>query len=323
LSDSPDLSFVIVTDSFDRIALTVRHLRAQANHAEIELVIVVPAGTTIDPARSELRDFHGVQLVEVPSITSIPRARVPGVRRARAHFVALGETHSFPLHGWAEALLAAHARGWDVVGPAVTNANPSRMLSWANLLLDYGRWLEPSEPREMDDLPGHNSSYRREILAGFSDHQLIRLLESDTELHRELRTRGYRLLLDSAARLAHTNVTRWASTFRERFSAGRRFASARAQQFSLRRRLVYVLGSPLIPFIRLPRILRDIRGSGRAGDLLPGVLAPLCVCLVVSALGELAGYVAGSGSSTKHLSEIELDKLSHLRWGDTLIDETA
>jgi hypothetical protein len=323
LTARPDLAFVVVTDSFERIARTVQHLRAQGNRDRLELVIVVPAGTRLDVNRAELSGFNGVQLVEVPSIESLSWARVPGVRRAGAPFVVLGETHSFPRQGWAEALVAAHGEGWDAVGPGITNANPSTMLSWANLFLDYGIWIEPAEPREMEDLPGHNSSYRKAILADYSDDELMGLFEAETMLHLALRERGHRLLLEPRAQLAHTNVTRWASTFRERFAAGQRFAAARGHRSSRPRRVVYALGSPLIPLIRLPRILRDIRRCGRAEELLPGILPPLSLCLVVSALGELAGYVAGSGSSMEHLSKIELDKLPHLRRGDTLVDATA
>jgi hypothetical protein len=323
VKEGPELSFVVVADTFDRIARTVRHLRAQGNRERIELVIVVPAHAAMDTDRVELNDFHSVQLVEVPSIDSISWARVPGVRRASAPFIALGETHAFPARGWAEALLAAHAEGWDGVGPGITNANPSTMLSWTNLFLDYGPWIEPAEPREMHDLPGHNSSYRRGILTEFRDHELEPLMEAETELHLELRKKGYRLLLEPRAQLAHTNVTRWASTFRERFAAGQRFAAARARRFSLPRRLLYALGSPLIPIVRFPRVLRDIRRCRNVPNLLPRMLPTLSLCLVVSAVGEFAGYVAGSGSSMEYLSRIELDKLPHLRRGDVLVDTSA
>jgi hypothetical protein len=323
VSQGPDLSFVLVTDSFERIARTVDHVRAQSRHESIELVLVTPTGTELDVDRPELHDFWGVEVVEVPSIESLSSARVPGARRAHAPLVALGETHSFPQAGWAEALLAAHAAEWDAVGPGIINANPSTMLSWSNLFLDYGIWIEPTEPTEMEDLPGHNSSYRKAVLAHYADGELMRLFEAETMLHLDLRRRGHRLLLEPGARLAHTNVTRWASTFRERFAAGQRFAAARAQHFSIGRRLVYAFGSPLIPFIRFPRILRDMERCGRRGELMPQILPSLCTCLVISALGELWGYLAGSGSSMQHLSRIELDKLPHLRRGDSLVDATA
>jgi hypothetical protein len=323
VTHGPELSFVLVTDCFERIARTVDHLWAQRGREAIELVLVIPTGANLDPSGPELRGFHGIEVVEVRSIESLSWARVPGVRRASAPIVVLGETHSFPQAGWAEALLAAHRAQWDAVGPGITNANPSTMLSWANLFLDYGIWIEPTEPTEMHDLPGHNSSYRKTILADYDDDELMRLFEAETMLHLDLRRRGHRLLLEPAARLAHTNVTRWASTFRERFAAGQRFAAARAQHFSTARRLVYACGSPLIPFIRLPRIIRDMRRCGRLRQLMPWILPALCSCLVISALGELWGYLAGSGSSMRHLSRIELDKLPHLRRGDALVDATA
>lgn len=49
--------------------------------------------------------------------------------------VAMGEDHCFPYHGWAAALLAAHADGSaSVVGPVVRNGNPAAMVSIADFL---------------------------------------------------------------------------------------------------------------------------------------------------------------------------------------------
>jgi hypothetical protein len=75
--------------------------------------------------------------------------------------------------------------------------------------------------------------------------------------------------------------------------------------------LLYVSGSPLIPLVRLPRILRDIHRSPRR-DLLPRVLPALIVSLVVSAVGEMIGYAFRSGDAMEKLSKLELNKIPHL-----------
>ena len=47
---------------------------------------------------------------------------------------------------------------------------------------------------EVDYLPGHNSSYKRDVLLGYGD-RLESMMESETVLHWDLRAKGHRLYL--------------------------------------------------------------------------------------------------------------------------------
>ena len=47
------------------------------------------------------------------------------------------------------------------------NANPKSAISWANLLIEYGPWLDPAPAGKASHLPGHNSSYKRDVLLGY------------------------------------------------------------------------------------------------------------------------------------------------------------
>jgi glycosyltransferase involved in cell wall biosynthesis len=307
----PLLSVVIVTDGFETIGRTVRHLRDQTIASTIELVVVTPDGD-LDLAEPELADLHSHQVVPVGDIRSLSWARAPGIRAARAPIVALAESHCFPEPEWAERLLAAHENGWVAVGPAVLNANPRSVVSWVNLLLDYGPWLGPTPGGEMGDLPGHNSSYKKDRLLAFGD-RLEAMLEAETIMHAELRAAGHRLYQEPNARAAHMNVTRTASWIGERFQTGRRFASARSHAWPLWRRAAYALGSPLIPAVRFRRLLRDLARTGAGRELRGYGYVLLVFALYVSATGELVGYLRGSGDSMYALSRIELHKDRHLR----------
>lgn len=312
----PRLSVVIVTDGFETIRKTVRHLRAQTVAAEIELVIVAPDGELALDG-DDLAGLHSHQVVRVGDIRSLSWARAPGVRVARAPIVALGESHCFPEPEWAERFLARHAEGWAAVGPAIVNANPDGAVSWVNLLLDYGPWVAPTAGGELDDLPGHNSSYKKELLVEFGD-RLETMLEAETILHADLRSRGHRLYQEPGARAAHINVTRTSSWIGERFQTGRRFASARSHTWPVWRRGVYAAGSPLIPLVRLRRLLRDVARTRTGPELRPVGYALLAFALLVSAAGELVGYAFGSGDSMYALSRIELHKERHLRAADRM-----
>ena len=110
------------------------------------------------------------------------RARVAGIRKARAPLVVLLEDHSFPAEGWAEALIRAHAGPWSAVGPAVGLANLHCMKAWANYLIQYSPWMKPAQSGVIDDLPGHNSSYKKELLLGYGDDLESMMSRSSTTL---------------------------------------------------------------------------------------------------------------------------------------------
>jgi hypothetical protein len=88
----------------------------------------------------------------------------------------------------------------------------------------------------------------------------------------------------------------------------------RARSWGPGLRLVYAGGSPLIPLVRLRRIVRDVRRSGHT-ELLPRLLPVLTLLLVISAAGEFVGYTCGPGRSTK-LYEMELHKTRFTRRAD-------
>ena len=304
---SPELSVVLVTDVWATIAKTVEHLRRQTARDRLELVIVAAEGADLAVDEAAVRELGGHQVVRVPEIRSLSWARAPGVRAARSPVVVFAESHCYPDEHWAEALLEAHRGPWAAVGPQVRNANPHSRLSWVNLILDYGPWLGPTPGGEITDLPGHNSAYKKEVLAELDD-DLSELLEAETLMHVALRGRGHRLYQEPRAIVYHLNVTRVSAWLQERFQTGRRFGGARGHEWPLWRRVAYAFGSPLIPLVRLPRLLRDRARIGAREELSGWTYPLLCIALAVSAFGEFVGYLFGSGESMYELSKIELHK---------------
>jgi hypothetical protein len=250
------------------------------------------------------------------------RSRVAGIRAATFPIVVLAEDHSFPAPDWAEALLAAHQREYTVVGPVVRNGNPRTMLSWANLLLEYGPWLEGAERAELDDLPGHNSAYRRDLLIEYGD-KLEHLFEVEAVIQRDLRSRGYPMLLEPRASTSHLNFSKLWPSLLLRLNAGRSFAAHRTHGWSFLKRAAYALASPLIPFVRLIRIVRLVRSSSELNYLFPRVLPMLLTVLLVDGLGELIGYTTGPGDSPRFLGSIEFNRVRFLAEEDRTNYERA
>jgi hypothetical protein len=184
------------------------------------------------------------------------------------------------------------------------------MISWAGLLLDYGPWVN-HRGGDVDDVPGHNSAYKRDILLS-SGPELGALMEIETMFHWALRQKGHRFIVEPRAVLYHTNVSRPSVWLAERWHAGRVFAATRSRGWSWRQRLLFTAGSPLIPLIRIRRILRHIRRGELQQRLLPGILPALVLSLLVSAAGEMIGYATGPGDSWNLVYRLELYKLRYV-----------
>jgi len=318
---SPEISVVIVTpDSLITIRNTIACLSKQTAKDQMEVVIVSPSAKCINTDSPELSAFRWVKIVELRNIESIAEGNAAGIRRATAPVVALAEDHSFPTPGWAQALIEAHRQPWAAVGPVVCNANPGSTVSWADFLIGYGPWIDPNQAGMVEHLPGHNSSYKREILLDYGP-ELENMLEAESVLHWNLCKRGYRLYLEPEAKTYHVNFGLMSSWIPAQFHNGRLFAAIRAQDWSIPRRLFYAAGSLLIPAVRLRRIVRKLKGSDSSLNLPRGTFPTLFIGLLVSALGEMLGYALGAGEAKQKLADLEFHRIRHVPEQDRLFIE--
>jgi glycosyltransferase involved in cell wall biosynthesis len=309
---SPHLSVIVITpDHYRTIRNTIRRLRAQTIREQLEVVIVAPSSDQLELDESEMEGFLQFRIVEIGSLRSTAEARAVGIRRASAPIVALVEDHVFPARDWAEALVKTHQGPWAAVGPVMANANPHSLVSWANLLIEYAPWLDPSSGGIADHLPGHNSTYKRQVLLDYGD-QLEAMLEVESVLHWDLRAKGHQLYLESKARTFHQNFSSPLPSLSLRFQGGRLFASSRARPWPIWRRVLYAGGAPLIPLVRSLRIVRELYRPGRPRHLLPRVLPALMAGLIVDGVGEMVGYAFGPGQAMARLSDMEFHRHRYL-----------
>jgi hypothetical protein len=118
----------------------------------------------------------------------------------------------------------------------------------------------------------------------------------------------------------HVNITRPRSFCSGHYHGGRLFGAARAMhgQWSLARRMAYVVGAPLVPLIRLRSTLNDVRQCGRTRELVPRMLPFLLVGLCCHALGEAAGIAWGPGRSGHRKYGLEFHRERHVSEADAL-----
>lgn len=311
----PLISVVLPTwDDFEAIRTTVSHLSRQTIASGIELLICAPDADHFAIDAAAVAGLHSVRVFEADDMSLTGPPRVRAIQAAKSEVIAFTEDHSFPDPGWAEALLRAHDEPHAAVAPAIRNANPETLVSWADLLLGYGRWVAPGRRETLDLLPGHNVSYKRSVLLEYGA-ELARLMEAETMLHWDLRRRGHSLLLEPAATTAHTNFAKMPVWLDAQWHLGRTFAATRADGWPWLKRLAYALGSPAIPFIRTYHVVRFGHRNGVPMGRILVCLPVLAVGLVVDFLSQATGALFGAGPSQARLAAYEFHRAEVNRTG--------
>jgi hypothetical protein len=189
--------------------------------------------------------------------------------------------------------------------------------------------MKPIQSGIAHDIPGHNSSYKKEILFEYGD-ALESMMNFEYILHQDLRNRGYKLYIEAAAETYHLFMTEITSSARENFNIGKAFAASRALQAPLRKRAFWALTSPLLPAVRTVRILKAIRKHAWQKELLPGILPWLLWGLAISAAGEFVGYVFGKGEVQKSILDLDFHRQRFVSdvevrriWSEHLMDFTT
>jgi GT2 family glycosyltransferase len=305
----PELTIILVVgERRDRAVRALRSVLAQdaIDRLEVLLMDLAPGAPPPIPGSGH----PAVRTVELPPDTLFSAAKAQAVRMASAPVVAFVEEHVRVHPGWAEALAAAHRGPWAGVGSEIHNGNPEVALSRMVQVLNYLWWLPPAPRAEFDMLPGHNSSFKRDVLLAYGA-ELDELLRAEIVLHTRLRRDGHRLLVEPAARLSHINESTFASAARGRFLWNRIYGRMRARSFgwSRRRRLFYVAVTPLIPFYTLLQLTRFAVRHRR--DLLLKLFASSPVLLAVqlaSVSGHSMGLLFGMGDAEARFSWFEMNE---------------
>lgn len=307
MTNDPRLSVVLVSDSRKTIASVLDAFHNQTARHEIEVVVVVPRGVAREFDESRHPGFAKLKLVEVETVSPMAGARVAGVLATTAPVVFLGETHSYADPGFARAIIDAHDGPWDVVVPGLENANPASPRSWAAFISDYGYWLSALPAAPIGWGPTWNAAYKRHVLTGLGG-RLETALSGGDDMGSIMRETGASHYFAPSAKIRHLNLERrgWLS---ERFLAGRIVGGKRSRRWSRQRRVLYLLASPLIPFVLLYKMRSVVLHLLANRRLSPATALRLGQGLVVRTAGEVTGYVRGTSDADEHqMEEYEIHK---------------
>jgi hypothetical protein len=306
----PALSVVLPTDSWATIRRVVEHLSRQTIADRLELIFATPDPDRLcREAASALRGFNRTEAVG-ESLERLSTARYTAIGRTTAPYVFLGETHTFPHPGWAEAILRGHEK-WDVVVPSFGNANPGRSLSWAAFISDYGSWSPGLRAGEVVRWPAVNASYPRVLLEKLAG-QAETVFERAGGMAELARQYNLRAGFVPDARIDHANVATPRAWARERYLVGIVLAGPRSAEWPLARRAVYAAGSPLLIPLLIKRTFPALRRGRRHARLPVAVAAAWVAGIAIRACGEAVGFIRGvRPGDVQRMNEYEIHKLRY------------
>jgi hypothetical protein len=289
---TPALSVVIASvNGWHVLGPTLRSLDALPERDRMEIVVVETVGGT---TRAQLRVHRpGVRVLESERMP-IPRLRYQGVLRSRGPIVAILEDHARVAPDWATTLLKQHENPWGAVGGPVENGQDG-FVNWAVFFCEYAPYMAPLAEGETGDLPGNNIAYKRPHLMRHA--QVLDQGKWESWINDRLRADGVAIAASNAMVVHHIKPFRLGYFLTQRFHFARSYAGMRRVDQSWAKRLVYGVGSLVLPPLLLARVTRTVLQKRRHLGKFAATLPLVALFLTVGACGEMVGYLLGPGLS--------------------------
>ena len=287
----PDLAVVVASvNGLPYLAECLEALERTAPWAE-----VVVADSTDEATRARVSErWPDVRLLTFDEQQTVPELRAAGIAATSAPYVALIEDHCVVREGWASGLVRWHREGESVVGGPIHNVVDDRLRDWAAFFCEYSAFLEPGPTGPAPGLPGMNVSYDRAAIDAMAD--LLADGRWETWLHPRLVERGFRFWADPELAIDHAKDFDLGEFLSQRYHYSRSHAGMRNATLGWKR-IVYVLGSPLLPPLLYARMVGNVRRARGNGRIFLAATPLILLYLLVWSYGEAVGYAFGGGRS--------------------------
>jgi hypothetical protein len=298
---NPQLSIVIAdTGRVDEIETCLRGLVIQARGKRTEIIVT---HRRHDGSMAALEAaYPDVAFVSPSAEANLPMLLEEGIAKSSGEIIAITDASCATDDRWLASILEAHRSAGPVVGGAVEPASLVKLLDWAAYFCDYGQFMRPLVEGAAGEVPGNNFSFKRWAL-GEGESAGLNTPGGFWKSHwcNRLRQQGFELMLTPSVVLRSGRTYRFIPFLRRRFHHARCFAGMRLEQASIGRRLLYLVGSPFLPFLFFARLVRKITPKHKY--LREFVLStPLIAAAVTSwSVGEFCGYLCGAGRSCTHV----------------------
>lgn len=296
VQDLPELSVVIGShNASTSVVACLDALQKQCAGCRAEIIVV--DNSADGTAAIVAAQFPDVTLLRANPEQWVPELWEAGIRASRAPIIALTTAHCVPDDDWMQEVLAAHRNSDYVgIGGAIESDASASLVDWAVYLCRYAKYMKPFVPYVIHDIPADNASYKRWALDRCTDVRAWGFWEPD--IHAKLTGEGYRLFMTPRIGVRHMRSFTLTEFMRQRFWHGRQFGSSNALRLSAVSRWTHIVAAPLIPFLMLTRIARQVLSRRRhIAQLL--FAAPVMLLFLTSwATGEAMGYIMPTGHRT-------------------------
>lgn len=275
----PDLSLAIaVKGPWDVHGLTraLRAAGAMSPRIDIHLACDCAPNGPVGGINVVVRD--GLSLAQLWGVAAA---------QCRSPAIAILHGHAPPAPAWAKAMLTALGSRQALCGPVEPGYSPSdpRITGY---LVEYCQFHRPSAT-EMSEVPGNNLVLPRSMLPSSE------ILERDgfSKTLMLVTNKSLRWRWVTGAVVEHCRPFVMLPYCRRRYRHGRSYGAARLNHLNAPPRLILLVGTGLLPVIRVARIIRH---AWRHTALRFAVLRRLPVILLAEtcwSAGEFVGYLTG------------------------------
>ena len=267
-------------------------LRAQCSQESDEIVIV---DNSTDGTTAMIREqFPDLKLITASPSALIPELWALGIRQSRGDIIVITSAHCVPDENWLQHIRTAHEIGTPAVGGAIENDPSATIIDWAVYFCRYSHYMLPFEKRFVAEIAGDNASYKRVFLNQCQEVWHRGFWEPN--VHAELRKAGHRLLLEPTIVIWHKKSFALHGFIQQRFQHGTRFGQWRASHLTTEKRVCYILLAPIILFVLLGRIGRQVMVKRRHLLQFVSSLPALMLFLIAWTAGEVAGSLRRPGT---------------------------
>lgn len=297
----PDLSIIIAAHNAAHvIGVCLTALYKQNYIRDVEIIVADSSTDNTDQIVS--KRFPEVKLLHFSEPLTIPRLRGYAIAEAQGEVIALIDPFSVVDNQWCSELIKIHKeRPEFVIGGAVELYEPEQagLVSWANYINEYGRFILPLEAGVVNILPGSNISYKRHALP---DPELLRDKGFwKAFVNQDLESANNSLWLTPSVRVFLNKPLSFIEFFHSRYFHGRCYAAMRVAGRPGLIRFCRAMTTPILPMLFLWRLGRSYWPKQRYRKQFILVL-PLIFMLDLSwSWGELCGYLRGQGRSCQQL----------------------
>ncbi|HEY9677481.1 MAG TPA: glycosyltransferase [Drouetiella sp.] len=274
-------------------------LKKQQGNINTEVIVADCVG---DSVTSMMKTKHpDVKLISFPDKQSVPKLRATAIAQTSGNIIAVTEDHCIPPSGWYQSVLKAHSdHPAPAIGGSVDNGATKRLIDWAVFFCEYSNFISPVASGVVHDLPGPNVSYKRSETQHIFDSNEEEFWE--TFVHGAIESEGKQLWSDPAVSMIHKKHFTFSDFLSERFHYSRSYAGTRNKSITLKQRLIYLFGSPLLPPILMLRIFKRVWAKKKHLPQFAMSLPYLLSFMVAWSVGEVIGYATGPGDSALYLT---------------------